>query len=80
MKTGIVLQMRLDSSRLPRKALLPLGSGTLASTVMQCLRHLKVDEYILACDVDSAQTLSGIADCCGFRLFAGAKEIGRAHV
>jgi spore coat polysaccharide biosynthesis protein SpsF len=74
MKTGVVVQMRLDSSRLPRKALLPLGRGTLASAVMRRLRHLKVDDYILACDAESAATLGDIAAQWGFKVFAGSRD------
>lgn len=74
MKTGVIVQMRLDSSRLPRKALLPLGSGTLASAVMQRLRRLQVDEYILACDVESAGELEDLASSSGFRIFAGSRN------
>jgi spore coat polysaccharide biosynthesis protein SpsF len=74
MKTGVVVQMRLDSSRLPRKALLPLCQGTLASAVMRRLRHLEVDDYILACDAESADTLSGIASQWGFKVFAGSRD------
>lgn len=74
MKTGVIVQMRLDSSRLPRKALLPLGSGTLASAVMQRLRNLQVDEYVLASDAESATTLAGIASRWGFKVFAGSRD------
>ncbi|OHD79478.1 MAG: hypothetical protein A3J97_15865, partial [Spirochaetes bacterium RIFOXYC1_FULL_54_7] len=68
------VQMRLDSSRLPRKALLPLGPGNLASAVMRRLRHLEVDEYILACDSESAGTLTDIAKPWGFKVFAGSRD------
>lgn len=74
MRTGVIVQMRLDSSRLPRKALLPLGTGTLASMVMQRLRGLAVDEYILATDPESADFLEAIALSCGFQFFAGSKH------
>jgi spore coat polysaccharide biosynthesis protein SpsF len=74
MKTGIIVQMRLDSSRLPRKALLPLGSGILASMVLRRLRKLDVDEYILASDPDSARTLEDIAYQWGFRFLAGSRD------
>jgi spore coat polysaccharide biosynthesis protein SpsF len=74
MKTGVVVQMRLDSSRLPRKALLPLGQGTLASTVMRRLRNLVADDYVLACDEESAGTLADIASVCGFKVFPGSRN------
>ena len=74
MKTGVVVQMRLDSSRLPRKALLPLGSGTLASAVLHRLHCLPVDEFVLATDPDSAATLEGIASQWGFKVYAGSRD------
>ncbi|MBU0957058.1 MAG: NTP transferase domain-containing protein [Spirochaetes bacterium] len=74
MNTGLIVQMRLDSSRLPGKALLPLGSTTLAAQVLQRLHRIPANEYILACDHASRDKLAAIAASAGFKLFAGAKE------
>lgn len=74
MNTGLIVQMRLDSSRLPGKALLPLGSTTLAAQVLQRLRQISADAYILACDHASSDRLAVLAADTGFQLFAGAKE------
>jgi len=74
MKTGVVVQMRLDSTRLPGKALLPLGGTNLAGLVMRRLRNLAVDEYVLATDPDGAKALADVARETGFSVFAGPKD------
>jgi len=73
-RTGVIVQMRLDSTRLPGKALLPLGGTTLAGMVMQRLRGIEADEYILATDADGARVLSDTAGESGFSVFAGPKD------
>ncbi|OHD46455.1 MAG: hypothetical protein A2Y35_10385 [Spirochaetes bacterium GWE1_60_18] len=74
MSLAVIVQMRLDSSRLPRKALLPLGFGTVASAVLERLRHIPADHYILACDPASQPELAAIATAAGFRLHVGPKD------
>mgnify|MGYP000327268898 CR=1 FL=1 len=71
---AIIVQMRLDSTRLPRKALLPLGGTVMASYVMQRLKKIPAVSYILACDEASYETFAPYADAQGFRVFAGPKE------
>lgn len=73
-KVGVVVQMRLDSSRLPGKALLPLAGTTMAGAVMRRLRNIPADAYILAADDDGARALAGTASAMGFTVFAGPKE------
>jgi len=73
-KLGVVVQMRLDSTRLPRKALLPLAGTTLAGQVMRRLRAIPADEYILATDADGAEALAEAASEAGFQVFAGPKD------
>jgi len=74
MKTGVVVQMRLDSRRLPGKALLPLGGTNLAGMVLRRLRALAVDEYVLATDPDGAKAFADVASESGFSVFAGPKD------
>ncbi len=69
-----MVQMRLDSTRLPRKALLPLGDTVLAGFVMRRLRSLPADAFVLATDADGAEALAGIAEETGFEVFAGPKD------
>ncbi len=71
---GVVVQMRLDSSRLPRKALLPFAGMSLAEAVMRRLRGIPADAYVLATDDDGAEALSGAAAAAGFSIFAGPKD------
>ncbi len=73
-KTGVIVQMRLDSTRLPGKAMLPLAGTTLAGAVMRRLGSVPADAYILASDRDGASALGGVAKAFGFSVFAGPKE------
>lgn len=73
-RTGVVVQMRLDSTRLPGKATLGIGGTTLAGMVMRRLRGVKADERILATDADGARALAGVAAEFGFAVFAGPKD------
>lgn len=74
MKVGLIVQMRLDSKRLPRKALLPFANTVLAGYVLERLKRLVTDEYILASPEDSAKELAPYAADNGFDIFAGPKE------
>ena len=73
-RVGVVVQMRLDSSRLPRKALLPLGDTSLAGAVMRRLRGVRADERVLATDEAGAEALAPVAMEYGFSVFAGPKD------
>ena len=73
-KTGIILQARLDSSRLPGKSLLPLGGRPLILRVMEALKKVPAEVRVLACPEDSAATFEQLAGEAGFELFSGPKE------
>ena len=72
--TGIVLQTRLGSTRLPRKALLPFGRGTLLESSMRRLRRVRADAYVLATEPKSADELEPLAQAYGFELFVGPED------
>ncbi|MDR0301610.1 MAG: spore coat protein [Treponema sp.] len=72
--TGIVLQARLDSTRLPGKALLPVDGKPLVFRVMEALNSVPSDLRILACPEDSFSSLAPLAAEAGFQIFAGPKE------
>jgi spore coat polysaccharide biosynthesis protein SpsF len=74
MKTAIILQIRLDSARLPRKALLKLCGEPLSVHVMRSLKRVRADSYILATTEDSREELEPLARLCGFDFFAGPKQ------
>jgi spore coat polysaccharide biosynthesis protein SpsF len=72
--TALVLQARLDSSRLYRKALLPLDGRPLILLVMDALKTLPCDLHVLACPEDSFREFRPLADAGGFELVSGPKE------
>jgi spore coat polysaccharide biosynthesis protein SpsF len=72
--TALVLQARLDSSRLPRKALLPLGSKPLVQAVMTALKTVPAQIHVLACPRDSVDAFAPLAEAEGFYLYGGPKE------
>ena len=72
--TGVILQCRLDSTRLPRKALLELAGKPIVVRVMESLIRIPADCYILACDTDSKSDLAPLAESCGFTCISGPKE------
>lgn len=72
--TVAVIQVRLDSTRLPRKALLDLGGKPVIARVMETMRRVAVDAYVLACDYDSEAELAPVARSEGFECIAGPKD------
>jgi spore coat polysaccharide biosynthesis protein SpsF len=72
--TAIILQARLDSERLPEKALLPLGGKPLVFRVMEALSRVPADLRILACPEDSLLAFTPLADEAGFQIFSGPKD------
>lgn len=72
--TAVILQARLDSSRLPRKALLPLDGEPLVLRAMEALSSIPADSRVLACPADSASDFGPLADRAGFRLVVGPKD------
>ena len=71
---AVILQARLDSSRLPGKTMLPLGGKPLIFRVMEALNKIPANLRILACPEDSAVTFTPLACEAGFELFTGPKD------
>ncbi|MBN1241783.1 MAG: NTP transferase domain-containing protein [Spirochaetales bacterium] len=74
MRLGVILQARLDSSRLPRKALLPFGGVPMVEACMRRLSRVAASVRILACDEASARVFEPLAARAGFELVPGPKE------
>ena len=77
--TALVLQARIDSSRLPGKSLLPLGGKPLIFRVMEAFGFLSGEPFpweakILACPEDSVSSFAPLAEEAGFRLIPGPKD------
>ncbi len=73
-RTGIVVQVRLGSTRLPGKALLPLGGASLTDQVLARLALVPGAAHILATDEASSGALAPIASRHGFDLLVGSPE------
>ncbi len=73
-RDAVILQVRLDSSRLPGKALLPLSGRTVIEHAMKALLEVPADVHILATDGEGAPQLLPFARNCGFELFEGPKD------
>jgi spore coat polysaccharide biosynthesis protein SpsF len=69
--TGVFLQVRLESSRLARKALLPLGDRSVIEHAMRALRGVPAEHYALLTDQESAAALEDPASAYGFALHIG---------
>ncbi len=74
MRTGIFVQVRLASTRLARKALLPLAGGTVIGHVMRALARVPADVRALLTDPASLDALAPEAAACGFLAIAGHPE------
>lgn len=72
--TALVLQARLDSTRLPGKSLLSLGGRPLIFRVMEALNRVPCNARILACPEDCAEAFAPLAAEAGFALVSGSKE------
>lgn len=69
--TGVILQARLGSTRLPRKALLPLAGEPMIVRVMQALALISAETWILATDEASREAFVPLARSCSFTPFCG---------
>ena len=74
MKTLVVVQSRLDSTRLPQKALLPLAGIASLAWSLRCAKPVNADNYVLATDENSYNAYIEIANAAKFDLFAGEKD------
>ncbi len=69
--TGIFLQARLKSQRLPEKALLRVEGLTVIEHAMRALAKVKADVFALLTDKESTPVFKSYAAKCGFELFTG---------
>ena len=73
-KIILIVQGRLGSSRLPQKAIYPLGSKTVLHQVLKNLRGCDVQDYFLATDHNSAKVFEEITKEVDFKLFVGPEN------
>ncbi len=70
---AVVVQARLNSSRLPRKALMELGGKTILEHTLEMMRQIPAERYILACDESSEEEFSPIAAKLRYTLISGSE-------
>ncbi|MCX7787125.1 MAG: NTP transferase domain-containing protein [Spirochaetes bacterium] len=71
---AVFLQARVDSTRLPGKALLTLGGKPMVQIVMERLRKISADLYVLVTDRNGKQSFTPFAEKVGFTVYEGSKE------
>lgn len=72
--TAVFLQVRLDSTRLPRKALALLGGRTVTERCFDALDAVRAETRILVTEPGSADELAPLAQAAGWQLFVGSKD------
>lgn len=71
---GVFLQARLGSTRLPGKALLPLGGTTVLQLAMRALARVEACVRALLTEPASELSFAELARAEGFELFVGSEE------
>ena len=72
--TAVCLQVRLDSTRLPEKALMKIEDLTIIEHAMKALKGVKADIFLLLTTEECLTRLAPLADKWNFNVFAGPKE------
>ena len=72
--TALILQARLDSTRLIGKCMLPLGGRALIFRAMEALSNVNCDVKVLACPEDCIEPFGPLVEEVGFELVPGPKE------
>jgi len=72
--TAVFLQVRLDSTRLPRKALADLGGLPLTRRCFDALDGVRADLRLLVTEPGSATELEPLARGAGWKVFVGSKD------
>lgn len=73
-KTGLFLQVRLNSSRMPGKALMNLHGKPLILHVIERLFVIPADYKVILTSFESAQILRSILDKTGWEIFVGSSQ------
>lgn len=71
---AVIIQCRLSSTRLPQKALKPLGGKPILSWVLESMKKVKADAYYVATDRESYPIINEICQKNGFMCFAGSLD------
>ena len=70
----IIVQARLQSSRLPHKALLSIGNLPSIAHTLLALKEIPADAHFLATDAYSYEAFLPIAKNHGYEIFSGSAD------
>ena len=70
---AVIVQARLNSSRLPRKALRTLCGKPILAYTLDAMRQIPAERYILACDHASQAAFTPIAEQFRYTLISGSE-------
>lgn len=73
-KLVVIVQCRMSSTRLPGKALMKLWDKSVLEWTLNSMKKIKADDYYLAVDEGSRESLEPVARKCGWNFFAGSLE------
>lgn len=68
---AVIVQCRLSSSRLPKKAIKDLGGRSVLEWTLASMKKVPAEFYYVATDEDSYETLAPICKKSGYEIFAG---------
>jgi cytidylyltransferase domain protein len=71
---AVIVQARLNSSRLPRKALRTLCGKPILAYTLDAMRQIPAERYILACDHASRAAFTPIAEQFRYTLISGSES------
>jgi spore coat polysaccharide biosynthesis protein SpsF len=72
-KIGVLIQARLNSSRLPGKMFFPIYGLPLISRSMIAVKKISVDEYVISCPISDEKVFSPFAEQLGFKVISGSE-------
>ena len=71
---AVCLQVRLDSTRLPEKALMKIEDLTIIEHAMKALKGVKANIFLLLTTDECVIKLTPLAEKWGFKVFSGPKD------
>jgi spore coat polysaccharide biosynthesis protein SpsF len=72
--TALCLQVRVESTRLPGKALIDIAGKSVIEHAMEALKSVPAEHHLLVTEKKSAEKLETLAEKSGFAIFVGPEE------
>lgn len=72
--TAVCLQVRIESTRLPGKALIDIEGKSVIGHAMEALKRVPADHYLMVTEEKSVHELERLAGAAGFTVFVGPED------